>query len=432
VTAPAAAAFAAYRLLARAATPVVLGHLDRRLRNGKEHAERWTERVGRPGVVRPPGPLIWLHGASVGEAVSGLPLIERLAGSGATILVTTGTVTSASVMHQRLPEGVLHQFVPVDLPGPVGRFLDHWRPDLALWLESELWPTMLTSLRRRQIPAVLINGRLSPRTVSAWSWAPWAARFMLASFDVVFAQSAADAARFASLGLDGVRHVGNLKFAGAPLECDATALAEISQTIDGRPRWVAASTHAGEEIAIAGVHRRLVDRHPGLVTIIVPRHPERGAAIAAALGELGHEVPLQSRAAKLPSEAGLYVADRLGELGLWFRAADIVFIGNSLAAAGAPGGGHNPLEPARLGAALLFGPAMENFTDIAADLLAVGAARNVLDEADLATALDGLLADPRRRAEMGEQARRYAEGGQKVVEDLLLALAPYLARLRPA
>src|SRR5205823_1033863 len=195
-----------------------------------------------------------------------------------------------------------------------------------LWLESELWPTMLTGLRSRAIPAALINGRLSPGSFRAWSWAPWAARFLLASFRLVLAQSAADSARFESLGVAGVRHVGNLKFAGAPLGCDETELAAVMAALGPRPRWVAASTHEGEEEVAAAAHAALLERHSGLVTIVVPRHPDRGAAIAHSLAGQGHAVGLRSDKAPLPAGAGIYVADTLGELGLWFRAADLVFL----------------------------------------------------------------------------------------------------------
>jgi 3-deoxy-D-manno-octulosonic-acid transferase len=425
----AAVTFATYRLIARAATPLVLRHIERRRRRGKEHAERWRERLGWPGAARPAGRLVWLHGASVGEALSALPLIERLAAAGVTVLVTTGTVTSAALMSERLPAGVTHQFVPVDLPGPVEQFLDHWRPDLVLWLESELWPTMLTGLRRRGIPAALVNGRLSPASFRAWSWAPWAARFLLSGFALVLAQSAADAERFARLGASGVRHVGNLKFAGVPLGCSEAALAEIAASLGPRPRWLAASTHEGEEAAAAAAHATLVRKHPGLVTLIVPRHPERGPAICRALAAAGHAVRLRSEDAALPPAAGIYIADTLGELGLWFRAADLVFLGKSLAASGPQAGGHNPLEPARLGAALLFGPGMDSFAEIAADLLAAGAARRVAGAADLAAHLDTLLGDGQLRRDMGGRARRYAEGGETIADAVMTALEPLLVPL---
>jgi len=427
-----AAGIASYRLIARAATPLVLRHIDGRRRRGKEHATRWRERLGWPGAARPAGRLVWLHGASVGEALSALPLVERLQSAGLRVLITTGTVTSASILSERLPPGVLHQFIPVDLPGPVERFLDHWRPDLVLWLESELWPTMLTGLQRRRVPAALINGRLSPASFRAWSWAPWAVRSLLGGFALLLAQSRGDAERFTRLGLGGVRYIGNLKFAGAPLGCDPAALAALEAALGTRPRWLAASTHDGEEAAAAAVHDKLSARHPGLVTLIVPRHPERGPAILQALAAAGHAASLRSAGAAPPPTGGIHVADTLGELGLWFRAADLVFVGKSLAASGPNAGGHNPLEPARLGAALLFGPGMDSFADIAADLLAIGAARSVAGADDLALSVDALLGDAARRGEMGERARRYAEGGQKVAEEVMVALAPLLQRFSPA
>jgi 3-deoxy-D-manno-octulosonic-acid transferase len=424
------AAIALYAALATCATPLIARHLAARRRRGREHPVRWPERFGQAGRARPAGALVWLHGASVGEALSALPLIAWLRAAHPTVgvLLTTGTVSSAALVETRLPAGVLHQFVPVDLPRAVERFLDHWRPDLALWLESELWPTLLDRTARRGVPLILLNGRLSAASHARWRWARPLARALLGNFELLLAQSAADAARLQDLGGRAVRCRGNLKRAAPPLPCDAAALAALAPRLAGRPLWLAASTHPGEEAIVAAVHRRLAPHHPGLVSVIVPRHPARGPAIrdALAAGTSGTDgaVALRSAGDALP-EAGLYVADTMGELGLWYRLAELVFIGGSLV----PHGGQNPLEAARLGCALLYGPGMSNFAEIAAELVAAGAAETVRDEAALAGALDRLLADAPRRAALAEAGRRYAAAQADIVDAVAAELEPYLRRL---
>jgi 3-deoxy-D-manno-octulosonic-acid transferase len=421
------AAIALYAALATCATPLIARHVASRRRRGREHPERWPERFGHAGRARPPGVLIWLHAASVGEAVSALPLIAWLRAAHPTLglLLTTGTVSSAALVETRLPAGVLHQFVPVDLPRAVERFLDHWRPDLALWFESELWPILLDRAARRGVTLILVNGRLSAASHARWRWARPLARTLLGNFELLLAQSAADAARLQDLGGRVVRCRGNLKRAAAPLPCDKAALDALAGRLAGRPLWLAASTHPGEEAIAALVHRQVAARHPGLVTVIVPRHPARGPAIRNALGGAGGAVSLRSAGDDLPAAAGLYVADTMGELGLWYRLAELVFIGGSLV----PHGGQNPLEAARLGCALLFGASMSNFAEIAAELVTEGAAETVQDADALAGAVDRLLADAPRRHALAEGGRRFAAAQADVVDEVAAELEPYLQRL---
>ena len=425
------AAIALYALAGTLATPLIVRHLARRRRRGKEHPERWPERFGRPSLVRPAGPLVWLHGASVGEALSALPLIAwlRVRHPRAVVLVTTGTVTSAALLAERLPAGAFHQFVPVDLPGPARRFLDHWRPDAILWLESELWPTLLSRAARRGAPLMLINGRLSAPSHARWRWARPVARSVLASFAVLLGQSAADAARLGDLAGRVVGCVGNLKRAAAPLPHEPAALERLRARAAGRSLWLAASTHPGEEAIVASIHRRLALRHRGLVTVIVPRHPARGAAIrdeirAASAGS-STVVALRSAGDDLPAGDGVYVADTLGELGLWYRLADLAFVGGSLA----PIGGHNPLEAARLGCALVHGPHVANFAELFAALDAAGGAEPVADAAGLADAIDRLLGDAPRRRAIADAGLRYAVAEADVVSRIAAELEPALRTL---
>ena len=421
------ALLAAYRTAAVAATPAVAAVLRRRARAGKEDPARLPERFGHPSAQRPAGPVVWIHAASVGESLSVLPLIQavRVRLPRVTPVLTTGTVTAATLMAGRLPAGALHQYAPVDLSAALRRFLGHWRPDLALWVESELWPNALTSLRAAGVPTVLLNARMSRRSFRRWRRLRPLARHLLSGFAAVFAQSPGDAERLLALGAAEARTLGNLKEAAAPLPADEADLATLTAALAGRRCWLAASTHQGEETFAAQVHRALAAAHPGLLTVIVPRHPARGAAVAAALRAAGFATGLRSAGEGPTPATAVYVADTLGELGLWCRLADVVFVGGSLV----PHGGHNVLEPARLGRAVLFGPHMENFRESAAALLEAGGAARVADTAGLAAALGRLLSAEAERGRIAAAAAVHARSGAAVLDGVLGALAPWFAAI---
>ena len=387
------------------AAPALRLMLRLRLRRGKELAGRLPERRGIDPSPRPPGRLMWLHAASVGETTSILPVLPELAGRAPdlTLLVTTGTVTSAELLGRRLPElglerRVLHRFVPLDVPAWARRFLDHWRPDAACFVESELWPNLLAACRTRRVPVMLVNARLSDRSLAQWRRVPRLARHVLAGFARIQARSETDAARLRQLGCQGVTAPGDLKLAAPPLPADETELRRLRHMLAGRPVWLAASTHPGEEAQIFRTHRALAAEHPGLLTILAPRHPERGAAIAAEAGEI--RIARRSLGEQPPPQ-GVWIADTLGELGLLYRLSPIAFVGRSLLP---PGGGQNPLEPARLGCAIAVGPHVANFTDHVAMLHAAGALTMVQDAEELARWVDALLRDPGRRQAMADAA----------------------------
>jgi 3-deoxy-D-manno-octulosonic-acid transferase len=422
------APLALYRALTVALGPAIRLYLQRRLTRGKEDPERFGERLGQAGKPRPPGPLVWLHAASVGEATSALALIERLRRERPSleVLVTTGTVTSAAMLAGRLPgERARHQYVPVDRPSYVRCFLDHWRPDLAIWIESELWPNLLGETRRRGVPTVLLNARLSARSFERWRRLPGAIAPILAGFALCLAQDDHQAERLRRLGAAGARSVGDLKAAAAPLPADEAELRRFRETLAGRPFWLAASTHPGEEEAAAASHRRLRTVHPGLLTIVVPRHPARGEAIAAALPDLA--VVRRAVSALPDADTDLYIADTLGELGLFYRLAEIVFVGASLT----PKGGHNPLEPALLDCAILHGPDMSNCRAVADALAEANAAMTVGNSDDLARTIDLLLRNPAERARRAAAARKVAERQAGVLDRVLAELAPFLDRMAP-
>ncbi|MFS3134048.1 glycosyltransferase N-terminal domain-containing protein [Gluconacetobacter sacchari] len=419
---------AAQRLWAALATllaPALTLLLHRRLARGKEIRGRLRERMGLTPRPRPPGKLIWLHAASVGETQSILPVIARLLARDDTlrVLVTTATVTAATLLDQRLAatrEGarVLHQFVPLDVPRWVGRFLRHWRPDAAALTESELWPNLVEACHRAGIPLALLNARLSDRARAGWSRVPGLADRMLGRFAWIAARSTLDATRLRALGAARIGVEGDLKGAAPPLPADPVALARLRGLLADRPVWLAAATHEGEEEQIAQAARQIRARHPGLLTLIVPRHPERGPAIAASLDH----APRRAAGREPGPDDAFWICDTLGELGLFYRAVPIVFIGNSLPGPGRRGG-HNPLEPARVGAALATGPLTGNFLDAFARL--GEAVRTVPDADALAEWVETMLADPTRAVAAGQRAQAASQADATLPDRLaarLLAL----------
>lgn len=418
-----------YAGAAAAAAPLLKTMLRRRLARGKEVATRLPERWGEDATPRPPGRLLWLHAASIGETVSLLPVLTALHQTAADVhvLLTTGTVTSAELLARRLPElaleqTVLHRFVPLDVPAWVERFFAHWQPDAGALVESEIWPNLIGAAGARRIPLMLVNARLSRRSFARWRRIPGVAANLFGAFASIQAQSEGDADRLRRLGATRTDAPGNLKFAALPLPVPRLELQRLRQAIGARPVWLAASTHPGEESLIVAVHRELAARHAGLLTIIVPRHPERGAEVAA-LAE-GLPVARRSEGQAAPERAGVWVADTLGELGLFYAAAGIAFVGGSLV----PHGGQNPLEPARLGCAVAVGPHVTNFVEPVAALATAGALTRVADAAALARWVDGLLSDAGQRRAMGDAglaaARKHGDLPRQVAEMLLGLLPP--------
>jgi len=418
-----------YNVLTWPLAPMAMVYLAQRRKRGKEHPIRFRERRGIASGLRPEGPLAWIHAASVGEATAILGLIEHLLDTrpDLEILVTTGTVTSARLLETRLPARARHQFVPADLPNWTARFLNHWRPDLALWVESELWPNLVFAAHARSIPMVLVNGRLSARSYGRWRHWPGLIGPVLSAFDLCLAQDQHQAERFRSLGARQVAAVGDLKAAAPILPFDRSELLRLRSSIGSRPLWLAASTHAGEEKIAARVHRDLAAKHPGLLTIIVPRHPSRGDAIDAMLTGQALRIARRTRGEPVTDDTQVYLADTMGELGLFYRLAGIAFVGGSLVAKG----GHNPFEAARLDCAVLHGPDMSNCTAMAAALAAAGAAETVSGAAALAQAVSALLVDQQLQAERVAAAARVAVANLGILAAVLERLAPWLDRLAP-
>lgn len=411
--------------LMRPAAPLLLGSRERK---GKEEPQRRSERMGVASVARPPGTLIWIHAASVGELNAVLPLADalRAARPGLVCLFTTGTVTSARIASQRMSPGDIHQYVPLDAPRFVRRFLEHWRPDSAVLTESEIWPNVILECSAHSIPLALVNARMSARSFERWKRMSGIARPLFSRFDLVLAQSEELAQRFRDVGAANVKTVGNLKIdAPAPL-VDDKALAALSGALGNRPRFVAASTHEGEELTLAAAHRAIARRHEGLCTIIAPRHPERGIGIAEAMKSLGLTAALRS-AGDLPRpETEIYIADTIGELGTLYAASPVAFIGGSLI----PRGGQNPIEAIRRGSVVLSGPHWTNFTDAYETLLAAGGVIRVTDGGDVAEAVCRLLEDGDELAHIRKASQAALERLSGALERTVTELVKLLPRAR--
>jgi 3-deoxy-D-manno-octulosonic-acid transferase len=411
-----------YRFLTGLGAPLIALYLRLRRRKGREDATRFAERMGIASLPRPQGKIVWCHAASVGEAMSVLALVKKLRERFPDwhILLTTGTVTSAKLIASRLPLGVFHQYVPVDRWPYVSRFLDHWRPDLALWVESELWPNMLAALKVRRIKAVLLNGRMSEKSYKRWRLINSATKNLLSTFSLGLAQTGAERNRFAALGLKDVRVIGNLKYTSEPLDHDPQALDELRQQIGTRPVWLVASTHPGEEEIALAVHRYLRKTMPNILTLIAPRHPNRGDAITSLIEKEGLTLARRSKGEACTAATQIYLADTMGEMGLFYRLASLCCLAGSFT-----WGGHNPVEPAMLGCAMVFGPKMDNFLFMADDILASGAALQVMDESELAEVVLRLFQSTDERETLANAARSWTASKQSILNDTLDVLAPF-------
>ena len=416
-----------YRLASLAAVPPMASRLLAwRAKRGKENRARLAERYGQASLPRPAGPLVWLHGASVGEMLAVIPLIEHIRAKDFAVLVTSGTVTSAALAEQRLPAGAVHQFVPLDAPHYVARFLDHWQPDLALFVESDLWPNLILACADRDVPMILVNGRVSERSFSRWKLQPGMIAALLRRFDLCLAQSSADAQRFGQLGAPRISSIGNLKLDVPAPPVDLPTLRKLKSIIDARVVIAAASTHEGEERAILDAHRRLREKCPSLLTIIAPRHPERGPGIVETAKAAGFATALRSRDELPKPDVDVFVADTLGELGLIYRLAPAVFMGGSLASHG----GQNPIEAIRLGAAVVHGPHVWNFAEIYGALDSANGAQLVADQDALTACLGSWLSNPAARKALADKASLTVAKLGGALDRTLAALEPYLMQLR--
>lgn len=416
-----------YRLFSFIAGPLIdLWFLNRK-KNGKEDSKRFSERLGHPGFPRPEGSLIWMHAASVGEIMSVLPLITYINEKYAdiNILVTTGTVTSAKLLDKRLPKKVMHQYVPIDKLPTVLRFLNHWRPDFVLWVESELWPNLIIETHKTGCPMAQINARISKNSFNKWQKCITLANHILESFTINLSQSNEDKDRYTALGSPNAKYVGNLKYDADPLPADPKETGQLVNMIGNRPIWIAASTHFGEEELIAYTHKILLETHKNLLLIIIPRHPDRGKEIKNLLDTLELKSSIRSENEMIDEETNIYIANTIGELGIFYRLANIVFMGGSLV----EHGGQNPLEAARLQCSLLTGVYTENFIKIYSELEENKALIRVNSPQNLAEKIDLLLKDHELQEKLSSTALELIKSKQGVLKNYIEELSPFITPL---
>ena len=415
-----------YNNLVRFLYPVLIKrYIEKRKKMGKEDVKRFNERVGRPTMKRPEGRLVWLHGASVGESISMLPLINKLLEiyPDIHVMVTTGTTTSAEVMAKRLPERAFHQYLPIDNPVFTTRVVRHWQPTIALWFESEFWPAILSTIKRKNIPLILINGRISNKTFKRWQQFEYIIKELLGCFNACLGQSEEDAYRLRVLGAKDAMCLGNLKYAGLPIPVDENKKKEILSQIGTRPLWLVSSTHDDEEYKIGRFLKELQEKHPHLLTLIAPRHPQRGAEIKKKLQEeYGLNVSLRSADEKIGAQTDVYVADTIGEMGIWYEIAPIVFVGGSLI----PHGGQNFMEPSRCRDAVIVGPHMHNFTDAVSRAKKADGLIQVNDVIDLIAMVDQLLSNKELLEAKQSLAYNWATGEAKVLDGIVEKIQGYM------
>lgn len=409
-----------YQKLTPFLTGVLSLYLRRRLKKGKEDPHRLKERRGQASQPRPAGSVVWFHGASVGESVSLLPLLEHLRQQfpHITPLVTTGTVTAASLMAKMLPQGCIHQYSPLDVPLWVQTFLAYWRPQMAVFVESELWPNLILSCKKHNIPLYLINGSLSEKSYHFWVRCSALIGYLLSCFEALLVQSPLMAVRFEKLGASpsSIQVCGNLKFAARPLSYDENELKNLNNFLKNRPVWVAASTHSGEEGLIAQAHHLIQKFVPDILTILIPRHPHRREEIEKELAAQNLQVTKRSCQEIIQPSTDIYLVDTMGEIGLFYKLSPIVFLGGTLV----PIGGHNPIEAALLDCALIWGPHMHKQKEIC-DVLN-SAAFQVTSPEDLAQTVRFLLADENVRDQKINMAHSLIKSQSHILDKIIHTL----------
>ena len=343
--------------------PIIKWHLKKRVIKGKEHPERYIEKMGLPTVIRPKREVIWIHAVSVGESISALPLVEKYIQKGKIVLITTTTTTSAQIMAERLPDGAIHQFFPLDVEHWIFRFLEYWKPSKILWLESELWPTMLYSIKKKNIPLYLVNARFSEKTQKRLKYWGFIAKEFLSNFTKIFVQNEIYISIIEKLTGNKPLYLGNLKYSSTIAIPEQISIDNFKNTFKNRPVWACISTHAEDEKFIQPAVKELHKNIPDLLTIIVPRHPERMPNIYGFVKKLNYKV--RSRREDITEKTNVYIADTIGEMALFLKCVNVCFIGGST---GGGYGGHNPLEPASLDCAIIQGMDTNHFTGICQSL----------------------------------------------------------------
>lgn len=416
-----------YRFLCQVLKPIYQRlMIPRRLKDGKEDPARLNEKFGFASMKRPQGKLIWIHAASVGETLSILKLVREIQSlyHDAQILVTSGTVTSARVVADKFPKTIIHQFAPMDFQDSVTRFLDHWKPDLALWVESELWPNMIFSIKDRQIPLLSVNVRFSDRSLRRWCWFKGFFLDLLQCFDVIFVQTKSVEKKLKTIGAQHVFYKGNLKFAADPLDASQDLLKLLEDSIKTRKVWVASSTHAGEEELILEVHEKLKTHFPDLLTILIPRHPDRAQKIMKLLGAHKETFQLFSASPKPSETTDVLIVDQVGLLGVFYRLSPYVFVGGSFVGVG----GHNIIEPAQLESVILHGPHMHNFREVLMHFNQFQGTIEVADSQELSSVLHNLFLAPQKVQDLIKKSKSAVADQTDVLNQIMDGIHPFLQK----
>ena len=416
----------AYSGLTRILAPLLPLWIKRRALKGKEDPARQGERFGKTTTARPQGQLFWMHGASVGETTMLLPLIKKLLEHypAAHLLVTSGTVTSANLMTERLPERAIHQYVPLDTPKAVEAFLDHWKPDAAFWAESEIWPNLITHTKSRNIPMALINARMSEKSIQGWAKRKATAKTLFGAFDVILPANVNTANGLSWLLDTEIEQAGNLKDAAPKLPVNQIELDKLQTQINNRPVWCAASTHKGEEEIVINAHKDILKKHPNAVLILALRHPNRRDEVRPILS--GMDYVLRSEDSSITASTSILLFDTIGEMGLAYSLSDVSFVCGSLVKGLM---GHNPLEPARFKNAVLTGGHIASFADSYMQMFAFDAAQRILAPNMVGQAVNALLSNPEKRMEMQNRAYDFAISREVVLDHLWEKILPILPSL---
>jgi len=415
----------AYSGLTRVLAPFLPLWIKRRALKGKEDPTRQSERFGQATLARPQGQLFWMHGASVGETTMLLPLIKKLLEHypDAHLLITSGTVTSANLMTERLPARALHQYVPLDTPKAVSAFLDHWKPDIAFWAESEIWPNLITQTKARDIPMALINARMSDKSIKGWFKRQASAKTLFGAFDIILAANEGTANGLSWLLGQEIECSGNLKDAAPKLPVNESELNKLQAQIGDRPIWCAASTHKGEEEIIIAAHDEIKKHHPRALLILALRHPERRADVMPLLS--GTDYVLRSKQASIEPSTSVLLFDTIGEMGLAYSLSDISFVCGSLVKGLM---GHNPLEPARFKNAVLTGGHIASFADSYMQMIAFDAAKRILSPKMVGSSVSELFSNSEKRAKMQTQAYEFVVSRDAVLDFVWGKITPILPK----
>jgi 3-deoxy-D-manno-octulosonic-acid transferase len=412
-----------YYTLSWIVSPLLIPYLSWRIQKGHEDKTRLQERFGKSKVKKPHKPLLWVNAVSVGEAMAALTIIQTIQKQypGIHVLLTTTTPTSAKVVSQRLPKHVTHQFSPIDTPQAVTSFLNHWQPDLAIWIESELWPNLLHETQSRGIPTLLLNGRISSKSFKNWKKLKNLISPLLSRLELCAVQSEEQAAYFNQLGANNVCVMGNAKLLMPPLPVDETKLKELKKAIANRPLWLAASTQPGEDEIVLKAHQLLLKEFPDLLTIIVPRHIERSEFLKTQAHQMGFSASLRTEKKPL-KDIQIYIGNTLGEMGLFYALSPVVLIGATLI----PKGGHNPIEASQMGAFVLHGPHVFNNPQLYHTLNSLSLSQSVQNERDIAAFVSSKLEQHKESYDEPDPLKSYRTKG---IEQLMKLLNPHLKYL---